>query len=114
MIKYYTTEGDYLASINYGQELPEHGVEMTFDIGESPSPYHSFNVKTMQWVNLQTVAQQWGVVRQTRDELLSKSDWTQLPDAPDESKAAWATYRQALRDITNQPDPTDIEWPVRP
>lgn len=29
-------------------------------------------------------------------------------------KAAWATYRQALRDITTQLDPFKIDWPKQP
>ena len=50
-------------------------------------------------------------VRQNRDMLLSTSDWTQVADAPVD-KAAWATYRQALRDITTQDGfPYDILWP---
>lgn len=53
-------------------------------------------------------------VRQTRNELLKESDWTQVADAP-VNKEAWATYRQALRDITTQPNfPFDIEYPVKP
>lgn len=53
-------------------------------------------------------------VRQTRNELLKESDWTQVADAP-VNKEAWATYRQALRDITAQPNfPYDIEYPVKP
>jgi hypothetical protein len=50
-------------------------------------------------------------MRQLRDGLLAKSDWTQVSDAPVD-KAAWATYRQALRDVTLQPGfPYDILWP---
>lgn len=50
-----------------------------------------------------------------RRKLLEGSDWTQLPDVPLETKQAWATYRQALRDITEQPGyPTNIVWPTRP
>jgi len=50
-----------------------------------------------------------------RRELLEASDWTQLPDVPLETKALWATYRQALRDITDQPGyPTNISWPEPP
>jgi hypothetical protein len=46
--------------------------------------------------------------------MLAESDWTQLPDAPVD-KEAWATYRQALRDITKQDGfPEDVEWPTRP
>ena len=40
-------------------------------------------------------------VRLQRNQLLKDSDWTQIADAPVD-KTAWATYRQALRDITQQ------------
>jgi hypothetical protein len=56
---------------------------------------------------------QWTVVRAERNKLLVDSDWTQLPDAPVDA-AAWATYRQALRDVTNQADPFAIIWPESP
>lgn len=50
-----------------------------------------------------------------RDDLLKQSDWTQLPDVPQTTKDAWASYRQALRDITAQSGfPATIEWPVVP
>ena len=53
-------------------------------------------------------------VRFERDELLAKSDWTQVADAPVDA-AAWATYRQALRDITAQPGfPFSVNWPAPP
>ena len=49
-----------------------------------------------------------------RDRLLSESDWTQAPDAPVD-QAAWAAYRQALRDVPQQEGfPTDINWPEQP
>lgn len=62
------------------------------------------------------IAAQWNSVRSTRNQKLSASDWTQVNDAPfsDTEKAAWATYRQLLRDITNQTDPFAIEWPLAP
>lgn len=61
-------------------------------------------------------ANKWAHVRSTRTQLLRDSDWTQLADAPltDGDKASWATYRQALRDITTQPDPLSIAWPQSP
>lgn len=39
-------------------------------------------------------------MRKHRDALLAASDWTQMPDngLTDEQRAAWAQYRQALRD----------------
>lgn len=52
--------------------------------------------------------------RSKRNTLLAASDWTQVADAHVD-QAAWATYRQALRDITAQAGfPTDISWPVQP
>ena len=42
-------------------------------------------------------------VKSTRNTLLASTDWTQAVDSPlsDEKKAEFATYRQALRDITD-------------
>jgi hypothetical protein len=56
---------------------------------------------------------QWAIVRAERNKLLADCDWTQLPDAPVDT-AAWAVYRQALRDITTQADPFNIVWPTLP
>lgn len=56
---------------------------------------------------------QWGLVRAQRNALLAACDWTQLPDSPVD-KTVWATYRQALRDVTNQSDPFAIVWPSAP
>ena len=53
-------------------------------------------------------------VRNERNQLLSASDWTQNPDAPVD-KAAWAAYRQALRDVPQQANfPETVIWPERP
>jgi hypothetical protein len=53
-------------------------------------------------------------VRQQRNDLLSACDWTQLADAPVDH-GEWATYRQALRDIPDQPGfPWDVTWPTEP
>ena len=38
-------------------------------------------------------------MRLHRDRLLAASDWTQAADDPTGNAAAWATYRQALRDF---------------
>ena len=53
-------------------------------------------------------------VRDTRNQKLKDSDWTQIADAPVD-KAAWAVYRQALRDVTSQEGfPWTITWPEAP
>lgn len=56
-------------------------------------------------------------IRAERNRLLSLCDWTQVSDAPltDPEKAAWATYRQALRDLPEQfSDPAQVVFPERP
>ena len=62
------------------------------------------------------IEDQWRIVRNLRGFRLSSSDWSGLTDCTlsDEKKAEWASYRQALRDITNQADPFNIDWPVIP
>ena len=50
-----------------------------------------------------------------RNRLLVESDWTQYRDISDEVASTWAPYRQALRDITTQPNfPHSVVWPVKP
>lgn len=52
--------------------------------------------------------------RTQRTVLLTSSDWTQVADSP-VSQAAWATYRQALRDVPLQAGfPSTITWPQEP
>ncbi len=59
-------------------------------------------------------AEQASAVRKSRGEKLADSDWTQVADAPVD-KAVWATYRQALRDITTQEGfPWTVTWPDAP
>lgn len=59
------------------------------------------------------IEEKWFSVRSDRNGLLAASDWSQLPDVPVD-KQVWAKYRQALRDVTKQPDPFAIVWPVEP
>ena len=79
-----------------------------------PSPHHVFDYTTKQWVDPRTPETEWPQVRAERDRRLLASDWTQLPDGPLATKEAWAAYRQALRDVTLQPDPFNIVWPTPP
>ena len=53
-------------------------------------------------------------VREIRSQLLSKSDWTQVSDAPVDA-AAWRSYRSELRDVTKQEGfPFHVIWPAPP
>ena len=58
--------------------------------------------------------------RVIRNELLARSDWTQLPDSPlsDSDKSDWQAYRRSLRDITGTIEGLssldEIVWPTKP
>ena len=57
-----------------------------------------------------TNSQKLEQVRLWRNSELARTDWTQVADAPVDA-AAWATYRQALRDL---PATINIANPVLP
>lgn len=62
----------------------------------------------------EAIKKAWRELRLSRRRLLSNSDWTQVPDAPVDS-AAWAVYRQQLRDLpANTTDPRNVVWPEPP
>lgn len=75
---------------------------MTIDL---TSPFDPDEVPAEWWLER---------MRLQRDSLLAGSDWSQLPDVPVD-RAAWAAYRQALRDLpaTWQPGPT-VTFPTPP
>jgi len=54
-------------------------------------------------------------VRADRNSKLAATDWTQGKDIPDNVSSKWASYRQALRDITAQAEfPWGVQWPTQP
>lgn len=56
----------------------------------------------------------WSEIRELRNQLLTECDWTQLGDVSESIKTSYQSYRQDLRDITNQSDPFSIVWPEKP
>lgn len=81
----------------------------------APHPRAVWDAKHKVW---RQVAQeiQWQEVRELRNSLLARSDWTALPDTPlsADQRGLWMAYRQALRDVTDQADPFNIVWPEPP
>ena len=77
--------------------------------------YQQVKDKTQQEITEETEGM-WRAIRDRRNELLSETDWTQLPDSPltNQKQTEWQIYRQALRDITLQTDPFNINWPIKP
>lgn len=56
----------------------------------------------------------WARIRYQREKELAACDWTQVADAPVD-KAAWAKYRQELRDLpAKYDDPNEVVWPTKP
>jgi hypothetical protein len=55
-------------------------------------------------------------IRKQRDELLAQSDWRVIKAIEQgiQLSPEWATFRQALRDITANPDFPNIELPTQP
>jgi len=111
---------------HYSSEIL-HGVDLTvtedthyIDGGEvvqkpqRPSASHEWSMDTKEWILNPEKA--WSAVRHQRDTLIAATDWMVLPDAPftESEIVEIKEYRQALRDITEQPDPLNIEWPEKP
>lgn len=54
-------------------------------------------------------------LRDARNKKLAETDWTQSRDVTLTNDADWATYRQALRDITDTYSDLDsVVWPTKP
>lgn len=81
----------------------------------SEVPKYDNPTEQAAWITY-CLEQQWAEIRARRDELLNQTDYTQVTDTPISatSKIAFVTYRQQLRDITNQSDPYNIVWPTSP
>ena len=61
-----------------------------------------------------TNEQKWEQIKLWRNAELARTDWTQVEDSPVD-KAAWAAYRQALRDLPAQGGLADAAtFPVQP
>ena len=78
-----------------------------------PGKFYVFDYNSKQWAVDETSAD--SDARSKRKTLFLDSDWTQLADISAATKALWEPYRQALRDITDQPGyPFNIVWPTPP
>lgn len=82
---------------------------------------HAWSNAAMAWVDQLTAQERLqhadAAGRVKRRELLLESDWTQAADSPlnAQDRAAWAAWRQAVRDITLQAGwPLSPQWPEPP
>lgn len=67
------------------------------------------------WTEL-TAEKKAVLIRQQRDDLLLATDYMMMPDytMSDAERDALKAYRQALRDVPEQPDfPNSVVWPIK-
>jgi len=113
--------------VKLGVRNPETQIEFTSenDVKQLMEPLLRANPN--YWSVLLTAAEQKvadtpsekAVVRDKRDALLNKYEWTVTsPDLTDDKKAEWKTYRQALRDLPDQSgfpwEADGMTWPTKP
>ena len=106
--------GDEKARRNITQSLNGKVVGTAIDINVDEKLIPAFEVvdKTEEEIAAD-VASKAANVRAARDRALSASDWTQVADAPVD-KQAWATYRQALRDLPDAEGWPNVDLPHFP
>ena len=99
---------------------------------------YKWSESTGEWVNLTSSDVTWAdlnvdqvkadtameIIRMERGYKLKSSDWSQGADVPDSLKAAYTTYRQALRDMPannssatitdNDMTIANVTWPTEP
>jgi len=88
---------------------------------DQPSPYYKFDYQTKTWQDVRTEAQKFQQasreILNQRKQLLDSTDWIVIKamDTGTPIPTAWQTYRQELRDVTNQTGyPYQVTWPTKP
>jgi hypothetical protein len=122
----YINKDGFVVFTSSGSE-PSNVSDLTVVELEQPLPpnnvngYAQFNWESQTWIDTRTDQQKYDeadfAAKEQRNKLLYSSDWTQIPNNPltTEQQQEWASYRQSLRDITNQPGyPYNIGWPTPP
>ena len=118
---YNKSTGEILRSFSGSEELIE--INVRDDEGYVEGGYTKDHEKVVDGVLTRlsgeeieglVLAVAWQSFKTARNLMLQSCDWTQVPDAPAD-KDAWASYRQALRDLPdNTTDPNDVAWPSPP
>ena len=105
---------DVLEGLEYFGEGWVDSDNLFVPLPEQPSTHHVFNYTIKQWEDPRTAETEWPVVRAKRDQLLAQTDWVaaRAYERGEPVPQNYVVYRQALRDITNQPNPFNITWPV--
>ena len=106
------------------EERPSYN-ERTQSIAMNNVAFNSNGVWVYGWTIVDKTAEEIAAydteqsmsIRSQRDELLASCDWMAIKafEAGSTLSAEWATYRQALRDVTAQAGfPHDVTFPTKP
>ena len=98
-----------VADVTYNQETQKLNAVTPFIDGDFVKEYEVVSLTTDEKTAVYN--QQLEKVRLERNEKLRETDWRASSDLT--LSDDWKTYRQNLRDITNQ-DPWNITWPTKP
>lgn len=125
----YPTEAVIEADAMPGRCYVKNGQVLEYP-SPAPEAWFEWDLDQEAWVSLLTAEEeaaaeahllnvQFDVLRAERDQRLVASDWSETPSAERrlsrDEFAAWATYRQELRDLPAvTADPTNPVWPTPP
>lgn len=116
-------EGKATAFTHYvdNNQIIEYSLPVQIKKAQRQPFYFEWSNDLFDWVDVRSDQEKYdfasGSAKITRNELLYKSDWTQIANSPltPEQQQQWAVYRQTLRDITTQSGyPFNIIWPTPP
>ena len=107
--------------IDNGKYYLDPQSQQTVAFSDKPDQYHTWNWDTKSWQDTRTDQEKYTqtakTVKTQRTNLLNASDWVVVKamDQGTQVPEAWQTYRQQLRDITQQPGyPFTVTWPESP
>jgi Phage tail assembly chaperone protein len=92
----------------------EQQQQMLFELNANGKSVVVDSSNNISFVNRALSPITWDIIRNTRDTLLTQSDWTQVSDFKG-NVTAWQTYRQELRDIPQTySTPESVVFPTAP
>jgi hypothetical protein len=96
------------------ESIPTPNIELTFDEWQTAIGSRHIVVNGVSTPYTPTNEEELAGIKKARNRLLSQSDWVVLPHSPITGSKLdeWITYRQELRDITEQTPPYII--PTQP
>ena len=105
-----TDKATALQNLAPGAEWVLRGDELEWHSTDIPQPTEAEIEAEVERLIAEQPAKE---ARATRDRLIAETDWMALSDV--QMTDEWAAYRQALRDVPEQPGfPDNIDWPEKP